>query len=559
MSTSKQEYFLPKNMTPASALDRVAAQLIDTILLILCSFVVSVFAGTYGLPISAGLFVLYFLVCHRLWGQTLGKKIIGIRVISVSAQSLTIWRLFVRETFGRVFCLASLFIGYFRILIFKDRRGLHDLFSGSAVIAETRYQTSYAHLAGILFTVLLTLGFSTYYLLFKTTYIAQVALHVLQYKGVKVSTLTGNMSKGWRIENFAGGNSLVHFAAKGIHIKHSPAGFYQRGVWRAQELSVDELDVKISSQLLNFSYVQRKPSSVSFAAPTPSDLRFAFYNIKGFVESLKVGQLKVTDGEKLNLQFEGMSVKNINYENGTVSLNEFKTDEKSPAKIELNQLVYKPAEKHLQLKMKLFAKKEMHADLKQDLKLFTQWTGSMDAPERFKLIAFDNRFHLDYLHNELTVTTTGFTPAKYLKTASESFNNISVKLKNSFCKSTQCVQSLQGRGSFFVHQQKVDFKNEMAWLVHSDAEVLRFSYNDLVIALFDSQPVLKVVSEESLQDFIGQLYFKKSVHELTAMEQSIVHRDQKYFKVMKERFDPNRPKHIDTFLIRSPTELSETK
>lgn len=559
MSKSKPDYFLPKTMTPASALDRVAAQLIDTILLILCSFVISVFAGTYGLPISAGLFVLYFIACHRFWGQTLGKKIIGIRLISVGAESLTFVRLLLREIFGRAFCLASLFIGYLRILINKDRRGLHDLLSGSAVIAETKHQTSFAHLAALVFTVLLTLGFSTYYLFFKTTYIAQVALQVLQHKGVKVSSLSGNMAQGWHIDHFAGGNSMLQFSAKGIHISHSPAGFYSGGVWRAQKLVIDELDVKISPSLLNFGYVQRKPSSVSFAAPTASDLSFAFYQLKGFVEQFKVGRLKLSDGNKLNLLFDSMDVKNINYENGIVQLKDFKTSPQSPAKIEVGQLVYKPADQYLELKMKLFAKKEMHTDLKKDVDVSLNWSGPVDAPKHFKLMAFGNRFQLNYLNSELTVSTNEITPSYYLKTASESFSKISVKLKNGFCQSTQCLQKLQGKGSFFVHQRKVDFKNEMAWLAQTDTEVLKFSYNDLVLGLFEAQPVLKVISEESLQDFVSQFYFQKSVHQLTAMEQSIVNRDQKYFKVLKERYDPNRPKHIDTFLIRSPTELSETK
>jgi uncharacterized RDD family membrane protein YckC len=559
MTNPKSDYFLPKTMTPASALDRVAAQLIDIILLILCSFAVSIFTGTYGLPISAGLFVLYFIICHRFWGQTLGKKIIGIRLISVGAESLTFWRVLLRESFGRVFCLASFFIGYFRILFNKDRRGLHDLLSGSAVIAETRHQTSFAHLAGLVFTVFLTLGFSTYYLFFKSTYIAQVALQVLQYKGVKVSSLSGNMAKGWHIESFAGGNSMLQFTAKGIHIAHSPAGFYSAGVWRAQELAIDELDVKISPSLLNFEYIQRKPSSVSFAAPTVSELSFAFYQLKGFVEQFKVGKLTVSDGNKLHLRFDAMDVKDISYENGIIQLKDFKTSPQSPAKIEVSQLVYRPANKYLQLKMKLFAKKEMHKDLQRDLDVSFNWTGPVDAPKQFKLSAFANRFHLTYINNELKVSTNEITPSYYLKTASDSFSKISVKLKNGFCQSTQCLQKLQGKGSFFVHQRKVDFKDYKAWLVQTETEVLKFNYNDLVLGIFEPQPVLKVISEESLQDFVSQFYFQKSVHQLTAMEQSIVNRDQKYFKVLKERYDPNNPKHIDTFLIRSPTELSETK
>ncbi|MBY0385869.1 hypothetical protein K2X05_11990, partial [bacterium] len=61
--SSDQNYFLPKSMTPASPLDRLAAQLIDVILLIISSFVIAMYAGTHGLIISSGLFVMYFLIC----------------------------------------------------------------------------------------------------------------------------------------------------------------------------------------------------------------------------------------------------------------------------------------------------------------------------------------------------------------------------------------------------------------------------------------------------------------------------------------------------------------
>lgn len=555
---SEQNYFLPKSMTPASPLDRLAAQLIDVILLIITSFAIAMYAGTHGLVISIGLFVVYFLICHYLWGQTLGKKMIGIRLISIRAQSLTFWRLILRETLGRIFCLGSLFLGYMRIIVFKDRRGLHDFFSGSAVVSDEKFRTSFAHFLAIVFTVALTFSFSTYYLLFKTTFIAKVGLHVLQSQGLKVSSLTGNMADGWSVDSFAGGNSFMSYSAKGIHFAHSPSGFYSRGTWHVQQLSIKELDVKISPQLLNFSYFQRKPASAVFNAPMAKDLQFAFFNIKGLVDLFKVESLKISDGEKFNMQLSDLSVSGLNYANGTMTVSGFKTSEKSESKVDVSHFVYKPIEKILQLRMKMSAPKKVYSLLKKDLQMTLSWQGSLVQPERFKLMTFDNRLNLDYYRGELLVTTTDFTPAHYFQ-ASDIFHKISVKLKNSTCNSVSCIQSLKGKGSFFVQQRKVDFKNEMAWLVGSDAEVLRFHYFDLVTALFEPLPVLKVVSEQPLLDFISQYYFQKPLHELADNEQKIIRRDQAYFKVMKERFDPNRPKHIDTFLLRSPSEMSENK
>lgn len=556
--SSDKNYFLPKSMTPASPLDRLAAQLIDVILLIICSFVIAMYAGTHGLIISSGLFILYFLICHYLWGQTLGKKMIGIRLISIQAQSLTFWRIILRETFGRIFCLGSLFIGYMRILFFKDRRGLHDFFSGSAVVSDEKFRTSFAHFLAIVFTVVLTFSFSTYYLFFKTTFIAKVALHVLKSQGVQVSSLTGNLAEGWSVDSFAGGNSFMSYSAKGIHFAHSPSGFYNRGAWRVQKLSVNELDIKISPQIFNFSYFQRKPASVQFSAPSARDLQFAFFNIKGLVDLFTVGKLNVSDGEKFNMQLSDISVGGLNYENGTISVSSFKTSDKSQSKLDISHFIYKPLEKILQLKMKLSAPKSIHTLLKKDLQMNLSWQGSLVQPERFKLMTFDNRLNLDYYRGELLITSNELTPAHYFK-ASDTFHKISAKLKNSNCRSINCIQVLQGKGSFFVQQRKIDFKNDQAWLAGTDTEVLRFNYFDLVTALFEPLPVLKVVSEEPLQDFISQYYFQKPLQQLAENEQKIIRKDQVYFKVMKERFDPNRPKHIDTFLLRSPSEMSENK
>lgn len=556
--SSDKNYFLPKSMTPASPLDRLAAQLIDVILLILSSFVIAVYAGTHGLLISSGLFIFYFLVCHYLWGQTLGKKMIGIRLISIRAQSLTLWRLILRETFGRFFCLGSLFIGYARIVFFKDRRGLHDFFSGSAVVSDEKFRTSFAHFLAIVFTVVLTFSFSTYYLLFKTTFIAKVGLHVLQSQGIKVSSLSGNLAEGWSVDSFAGGNKFMSYSAKGIHFAHSPSGFYRRGTWHVQQLSVKELQIKISPNVFNFSYFQRKPASVSFNAPSARDLQFAFFNIKGLVDHLKIGNLSISDGEKFNMQLSDLAVGALSYENGTVSVSSFKTSEKSEAKVDVSYLVYKPLEKVLQLKMKVSAPKKVYSLLKKDLQMSLSWQGSLVQPERFKLMTFDNRLNLDYYSGELLVTASELTPAHYFK-ASDTFHKISAKLKNSNCHNISCLQALKGKGSFFIQQRQVDFKNDEAFLKGVDAEVLRFSYFDLLSALFEPLPVLKVVSEEPLQEFISQFYFQKPLNQLAENEQKVIHRDQAYFKVMKERFDPNRPKHIDTFLLRSPSEMSENK
>lgn len=82
--------------------------------------------------------VLFMVVTVELWHrytQTPGKKLANIRVVDAKTlQPATYWKLTIRFIgyFLSLISLIGFFIGYFR----KDKRALHDLISGTAVIRE---------------------------------------------------------------------------------------------------------------------------------------------------------------------------------------------------------------------------------------------------------------------------------------------------------------------------------------------------------------------------------------------------------------------------------------
>lgn len=512
--------------------------------------------GAFGAAISGVCSVLYFWLCHQFGGQTVGKKLIGLRVISVHSQSLNIFRVLLRETLGRAFCLGTAFLGYFGILIRKDGRGLHDLLAGSIVISEKRYQTSAARFAGILVAVFLAVGFSGYYLLFRTPVLATVAMHVLNGQGLGLGSLTGNIEKGWKIDTFYGSNPYFSFILKGIHIKHDKAGLLNRGVWHLNEISVDEIKLRLTPQMLSFNYFEK--GLVSNRVQLPLNLSYGFLSLKAAIDVVKAKKVVILEDKKMNLVFTDVDVNKITYQANTINIEDLKSGKTSVNKIEVSQFIYNLAEQKLLLKAKLFAKKEAYPVLKKDLQASFSWSGTLQKPERFRFVTFEERLSVDFFRNDLLMTLHGFTPAHYFY-ASTVFKNITTKLRNSNCMKVNCLQSLQGSGSFYLSQQKINFKNNSASFVGLNEEVLPFNYNDVVKALFTPKPILSIVSEESLSNFVSQLYYKKPMDQLQPQEQAVVTRDQVYYKILRERFDPNRPKHIDTFLLRSPSELSEVK
>ena len=77
----------------------------------------------------------YFVAPTLMSGQTLGKRIVGLRVLTRGlSPELSLWQLFVRETFGKLLGAASLGVGFALGAVEPRGRTLHDLLAGTVVI-----------------------------------------------------------------------------------------------------------------------------------------------------------------------------------------------------------------------------------------------------------------------------------------------------------------------------------------------------------------------------------------------------------------------------------------
>lgn len=78
--------------------------------------------------------VLYFILFTYYTGTTPGKKLLNLRVVSVSDEKLTLTDVVYRETIGRFICRLTVYIGYIMAGVDEEKRGLHDMLCDTRVI-----------------------------------------------------------------------------------------------------------------------------------------------------------------------------------------------------------------------------------------------------------------------------------------------------------------------------------------------------------------------------------------------------------------------------------------
>lgn len=120
---------------------RFVAALLDGIIIGVVGGIIGAIlgGGNAGDGIGVLLGLLYYTYFEGSTGQTLGKKALGIRVISLEGGgSIGYGRAFIRYI-GRYVSGIVLLLGYLWMLWDKEKQTWHDKFAGSVVVPESAY------------------------------------------------------------------------------------------------------------------------------------------------------------------------------------------------------------------------------------------------------------------------------------------------------------------------------------------------------------------------------------------------------------------------------------
>jgi len=83
---------------------------------------------------SLSLATAYFVMFHGMDGKTIGKRMLRLRVVGSGQSAITYRRAFARWL--AMFAFAPFLVGFFWIILNREKRGWHDLIAGTWVIRD---------------------------------------------------------------------------------------------------------------------------------------------------------------------------------------------------------------------------------------------------------------------------------------------------------------------------------------------------------------------------------------------------------------------------------------
>ncbi|GMB07813.1 RDD family protein [Thermolongibacillus altinsuensis] len=128
---------------PAGFWRRLAANLLDGLIVGVPLAIISYFitGSMEGDPITSLINLAYFLLVPIYWsGYTIGKRIMGVRIVKVNGEKLGFGAMFLRTivaslvyvvTLGIALIVSAIMVG-----VRRDKRAIHDFIAGTYVTTE---------------------------------------------------------------------------------------------------------------------------------------------------------------------------------------------------------------------------------------------------------------------------------------------------------------------------------------------------------------------------------------------------------------------------------------
>lgn len=482
---------------PATLAQRLVAALIDGLIVgSITAMLAAVFKGNADLvKIAVANLVVYlgyYVGLQVYLNQTLGKKLIGIRLESLStSEPPMLSQVVVRQLFGLPFASMFLFL-YLIPLLRSDRRGFHDLISGTWVVAQEADRPVKVRFIYVFMSAVVGLvcgGFLLNHLFWNSSFFLQQFVYQLELQGYEINGLSGSLKDGIRVERIAykqNGfdievneiffrakyerlNGIEHFDLKDFAIESARVVIPPDFIGRTQGRALSWFGPKTNESAPNSNFPKEEREKRAFSVT---------------VHNVDVSKVEVVLSPEKKLLVDRIFLANLKVINQGLTLERFWLSS-SWLDLDINQFKVNAESIALSKMSRGILKKEFLPNALRKSASF-EFKGNISKAGGAELIvtAFDRRVQYQGSLVQGKFALYGFTPAEFLPTA---FPISAISLQGEGNPLMLRIDDL--RGHLFFQNLRFD----------KDQTVFRHTNNGVIFELRPQQSdILSVVSGRSL-------------------------------------------------------------
>ena len=524
---------------PAGFGTRLGASVIDFVML---GLILS-FAKSMGVPTNLWVIFAarssYLVFCHLRYGQTLGKKVFSLRVIStVDDEVLSLKQIIKREIFGRFFSLVIFGIGYLRAIFADDGRAWHDMFSKTQVVstkASARHPSlpliaKFAITAGALLGTVLLIS---YVLIFTSLPLKQWAQN-LELRGAKVQGVSGSIARGLTLEHFSYRDDTYEIELNDFKVSYDLVSYFRRKKFVIHNISLASGNVKIETwtpkQADNAAGAPKAESTEDKAKAQRVLLAQTAAGLHLSIKQIRIGELQFDNPTK-NIFLKKFSVDNLAMNERNIDIDSVVVESDlvdftlpsvhlNPERLQLSELgqgVLKPRIQNGLLKKELSF--EAMADYDVGAKKLNE----------FYLGLADRRLQMNSDMSGVTVQTYAFTPKDFL------LSGLPIeKLSAKFTGKTALQLTQTMNGSFTLHTMPFKLNSDGLFVYKRDHEefYLFVAPMALLVSMGPPQKVFHILSKlhSTSEEWLADVYFGKKFYSLSDVERAAILADVGYFQ-----------------------------
>lgn len=204
------------------------------------------------IPLSLVASVLYFVCPTKVGGQTLGKKLLSIKVVSHAEPSarLTWGSVFVREVLGKTLSSLPLGLGYLWACFPRQHRTWHDMLSDTQVVSlvwEQEKSTAQKLQQVLLAVISVPAGVALILGIFLYTSLPLNSIkEKIEASGIQVGSLSGSLGTGLRLTEMRRTDQDPPFSLSMVEVKFNLWSLVAEEAFAIDKIMVEQGQVEVS-------------------------------------------------------------------------------------------------------------------------------------------------------------------------------------------------------------------------------------------------------------------------------------------------------------------------